>query len=178
MSACSTRYKIHAMLQTLVFWRYRCSQTSRAQLVTATDSADFNQLFSDTRTILSDGSSPIFVCLIQITAAYFAYIFGPLCCWCHEDMSVLLNYRYYLAFSVVSLLTTGGLLVANHEPCFVFRRFGYIYIKDALKWLFFMLKTGHPTFSSLFLLTIHFSTTCLYLLIHFLILPFANLLKE
>lgn len=51
-------------------------QTSRAQLNTATDTADFSRLFMDTKVILSDGSSVIYVCLIQMFAAYFAYIFG------------------------------------------------------------------------------------------------------
>ena len=53
-------------------------QTSRALLVTATDSADFGQLFTDTKTIFSHGSTPIYVCFIQIAAAYFAYIFGTI----------------------------------------------------------------------------------------------------
>ena len=40
-----------------------------------TDTADFAR-FQDTKTILSDGSAPVYVALIQILTAYLAYIFG------------------------------------------------------------------------------------------------------
>ena len=50
-------------------------QTASVPIGAVTDTADFAR-FQDTKTILSDGSTPVYVALIQILTAYLAYIFG------------------------------------------------------------------------------------------------------
>jgi len=94
------------------------NETSRAQLTFATDSADFNRLFSASKVILSDGNSAIYVCLIQVFAAYSAYVFGKFACKiCIQGFSFAFPVNLTIPVSLSLLLMGCGL--RSGDACFM-----------------------------------------------------------
>ncbi|XP_037071620.1 chitin synthase chs-2-like [Pollicipes pollicipes] len=94
------------------------NETSRALLGTATDTADFAKLFTDTKTIFSDGNTAIYVCLIQIFAAYSAYIFGKFACKiCIQGFSFAFPVNLTIPVTLSLLLMGCGL--RSGDACFL-----------------------------------------------------------